>query len=129
SRRHVHYRPSSPEPLPDALDFWTIVNAPAELLLPAQPVDTSLEAAARVQGHTARLREEVYQFIRVTRGATDGEIAQGLGMNPSTVRPRRRELEGTAPWAKGKLPARIERTSARRLGMRIYQVADTGGQG
>jgi len=95
-----------------------------EVIPPAQPVDTSLAAAAKIQGHTARLREAVYQFIRVTGGATAGEIATGCGLNPSTVRPRLLELEGRASWAKGKLPARIRRTSEKRDGMRVYQIVN-----
>jgi len=103
---HVHY--IAPEPMP--------LFEP-----PAQPVDTSLAAAARIAGKTARLREAVFQFIRVTGGATAGEIAVGCGLNPSTVRPRLRELEGSAPWCHGKLPARIARSPEKRQGMRVYK--------
>jgi len=105
---HRHYVPPGPQ-------------APDLFSPPAVTVDTSLAAAARVAGHTARLREAVYQYIRVTGGATAGEIATGCGLNPSTVRPRLLELEGRASWAKGKLPARIIRTPERRNGMRIYR--------
>ena len=103
---HRHY--IAPEPMP--------LFEP-----PAQPVDTSLAAAARIQPHGARLREAIFLYIKAVGGATAGEIAVGCGLNPSTVRPRLRELEGSAPWAKGKLPARIERTPERRAGMRVYR--------
>jgi hypothetical protein len=103
---HKHY--VAPEPLP--------LFEP-----PAQRIDTSLEAASRIRGHTARLREAVFQFIRVTGGATAGEIAVGCGLNPSTVRPRLRELQGDAPWCHGKLPARIARSPEKRQGMRVYK--------
>jgi hypothetical protein len=104
---HVHY--VAPEPLP--------LFEP-----PAQPVDTSLAAAAKIQDHTNRIREAVFQFIRVqgARGATAGELEHALALSGSTVRPRLRELQGDASWAKGKLPARIERTPERRAGMRVY---------
>jgi len=90
-------------------------------------VDTSREAAARIKPHTARVREAIYLYIAVAgaRGMTAGEIANGTGINPSTVRPRLRELEGHPKWAP-LLPARIARTAEKRLGMRIY-VALSGG--
>jgi len=138
--RHKHFTAVAPEPLPlfeppryptvcakcgtEALGiFGATKHSPGCTLVdpPAQPVDTSLAAAAKIQGHTARIREAVFQYIRVTGGATAGEIATGCGLNPSTVRPRLLELEGRASWAKGKLPARIIRTPERRNGMRIYR--------
>ena len=122
---HKHWKPEAPGLETDLFTAAPICRSDGSVEFlpwpPAQKVDTSLAAAAKVAGHTARLREAVFQFIRVTGGATDGEIAQGLGMNPSTVRPRRRELQGDAPWCHGKLPARIERTLERRAGMRVYQ--------
>ena len=104
---HRHY--IAPEPLP--------LFEP-----PAQPVDTSRAAAARVQGHTHRIREAIFLWLRTqgAHGATAGEITQALGLNPSTVRPRLRELEGSAPWALN-LMRRIVRTSEKRDGMRVYQ--------
>ena len=106
--RAHHRRYIAPEPLP--------LFEP-----PAQRIDTSLAGAARISGRANRLREAVFQYIRVTGGATAGEIAVGCGLNPSTVRPRLRELQGDAPWCGGKLPARIERTPERRAGMRVYR--------
>jgi hypothetical protein len=107
---HVHYV----SPGPQAPDLFTP---------PAVAVDTSLAAAARIQGHTARIREAIYLWLRTqgALGATAGEITLALGLNPSTVRPRLIELCGSARWAKGKLPARIERTPERRAGMRVYR--------
>lgn len=89
---------------------------------PHVAVDTSREAAARIQGRTNRLREAVILFIRAqgARGATAGEIELGLGLSGSTVRPRLRELEGDAPWAEGKLPARIQRSPEVRNRMHVY---------
>lgn len=108
---HKHYVP----PAPSGPDLFTP---------PAQPVDTSLEAARRVVGHTNRLREAVYLFVKVqgARGATAGEVETALSLSGSTVRPRLRELEGDAPWAEGKLPRRIWKTAIKRAGMRVYQV-------
>ena len=107
--RHVHYV----APLPGEPDLFE---------LPAQRIDTSIAAARRIRGRAARDREAIYLWLKVSGGATDGEICAALDMNPSTERPRRRELEGDAPWTKGKLLRRIKRTDARRLGMRIYEV-------
>lgn len=89
---------------------------------PAQGIDTSIEAARRVTGHTARIREGIYLWLQRqgARGATAGEIELALSLSGSTVRPRLRELQGDAPWAKGKLAQRIERTVERRAGMRVY---------
>ena len=105
---HVHY--VAPEPLP--------LFEP-----PAQPVDTSLQAAAKIAGHTARIREAIFLYLRTqgARGATARELGHALGLAGSTVRPRLRELQGDAPWAKGKLAARITRTAERRGGMRVYK--------
>jgi len=108
---HKHFVPVAP--LPREPDLFE---------LPAQRIDTSIEAARRIRGRAARDREAVYLWIKVSNGATDGEICAGLGMNPSTERPRRRELEGNAPWAPG-LPARIQRSPDKRHGMRIYTIA------
>lgn len=103
---------------------WTppVATGPDLFEPPAQPVDTSLAAAALVHGHTQRLREAVYLYIAVAgaRGMTAGEIANGTGINPSSIRPRLRELEGDAPWCRGKLPRRITRTAAVRKRMHVY---------
>ena len=131
SRRvHHHYVPEPVGP-PDLFSDGSGVKFPGGVAKsmaltvgpispPSQPVDTSLGAAARVQGHTARIREAIYLYLKAVGGATAGEISTQCGLNPSTVRPRLRELEGSAPWAKGKLPARIVRTPERRKGMRVY---------
>jgi len=93
---------------------------------PAQPVDTSLVAAALIQPHTARIREAIYLFLRAlgVRGATAGELELALAIPGSTVRPRLREAEGTAPWCHGRLPARIVKTIEKRGGMRVYVALD-----
>lgn len=55
---------------------------------------TSREAAAEIVPVAGGLRRRVLDFIqaRGAAGATDEEIANGLGLNPSTARPRRVEL-------------------------------------
>jgi hypothetical protein len=56
--------------------------------------ETSGEAADVIAPDVPALRLRVYEFIagRGARGATDEEVQDGLGMNPSTQRPRRVEL-------------------------------------
>ena len=69
-----------------------------ELYNPAPPAQvaspTSVEAAEKVLPQTARLRRLVLDWLteRGEAGGTDEEIQDGLGMNPSTQRPRRVEL-------------------------------------
>jgi hypothetical protein len=60
----------------------------------AKGSDTSMAAANRIEPHLSALQRRVYEFIadRGLYGATDEQIAFGLQMNPSTVRPRRGEL-------------------------------------
>lgn len=108
--RHHHYTPPSVSTVPDLFDP------------PAVNVDTSWEAAGRIQPQTHRLREAVYAYIKARGefGATGAEIGHGITMEGSTYRPRLRELEGDAPWAKGKLPARIRKSDRKRNGMRVY---------
>ena len=79
---------------------------------PSVPVDTSEEAANRIQPHAATLRQRVVAFIRAQgpRGATAHEITAALAMDPSTVRPRLREAEG---W--GGHPIEIVQTVHKRL--------------
>lgn len=70
-----------------------------EPLPPHQPhSDTSKSAAVAIVSDRNALRKQVYDFIKSKglNGATDEEIQDGLGMNPSTQRPRRVEL-----WNKG----------------------------
>ncbi len=110
--RHQHYFPSAP-----MADLFT--HEP-----PSVAVDTSLEAAAKIMKHTARIREAIYLWLKTqgSRGATAGEICTALGLSGSTVRPRIREAEGTAPWCHGRLPARVRKTEIKRNGMRVYVV-------
>ena len=58
----------------------------------------SHEAALAIQPAAKNLRRQVCEFIakQGANGATDEEIQLGLGMNPSTERPRRGEV-----WAYG----------------------------
>lgn len=134
---HKHFTPPRPLPLfePPSLtscakcgtEALGRLDAPEEHSLgcrftpPAQPVDTSREAASRIQGHTNRIRAAIYLWIQRQgeRGATAGEIEATLGLKGSTVRPRLRELEGTAPWAL-ELAYRIVKTPQKRDGMRVY---------
>ena len=111
---HVHWNPTGSRLEPDLF----------EILPPAQPVDTSREAAAKITGRTARLREAIYLYLHALgfQGATALEIEAALGIKGSTIRPRLRELQGTAPWAKGKLKVRIMRTLDKRAGARVYRV-------
>jgi hypothetical protein len=56
---------------------------------------TSAQAADALDAKTLNaLQRSVYEFLRTCGafGATDEEIANGLGLNPSTARPRRIEL-------------------------------------
>ncbi len=56
---------------------------------------TSVQAALTHLPKSGTARRKVLDYIvsRGTYGATDDEIAKGLDMNPSTVRPRRLELQ------------------------------------
>ena len=55
---------------------------------------TSRDAAQQIETDAPTLRESVFRFLASHRGtgATDEEIQRGLGINPSTQRPRRIEL-------------------------------------
>lgn len=56
--------------------------------------DTSREAAKSMEGHasTQRLRVLAYIRSRGSDGATDAEVCSALGLNSSSVNPRRGEL-------------------------------------
>jgi hypothetical protein len=58
----------------------------------SQPTPTSEEAAEKIGPHVTGLRARVYEFIKARGRVTDEDIVVGLGMNPSTARPRRIEL-------------------------------------
>jgi len=53
-----------------------------------------MDAAASMEERAPTLREKVLEFIRYmdAHGATDEEMQVALDLNPSTQRPRRREL-------------------------------------
>lgn len=53
---------------------------------------TSRAAANAITDRVTPLQQRVLAYIKNCGGATDGEIAAGLNMNPSTARPRRIEL-------------------------------------
>lgn len=57
--------------------------------------DTSREAAQAIKPDTSELRTKVFECIRAAgpAGRTDDEIQALLGMDGSTERPRRRELQ------------------------------------
>lgn len=54
--------------------------------------ETSEAAAKAIKPSTATLRYEVLEAIRFLNGATDEQIQEFTGFNPSTSRPRRVEL-------------------------------------
>jgi len=62
---------------------------------PSQPVETSEAAADKIKSNVRNDRGKVYRVIlsRGSRGATDQEIQEILGMDGNTQRPRRVELE------------------------------------
>ena len=83
--------------------------------------DTAKQAAAGVKTGTARYR--VLQCLMDNwGGATDEEIADQLGMSPSTVRPRRVELVA-AGWAQDGGRTRMSRYGKP---MTVWQVTDAG---
>ena len=100
--------------------YLDVIKRVADLPLFAQPATppaqahsaTSKAAADGIKLLAAGLRGRVLSFIdgRGAEGATDEEIAQGTGLNPSTARPRRVELatrglivkEGTRKTASGR---------------------------
>ncbi len=61
---------------------------------PHEPVDTSREAALKIEAPSINLREQVLGFIkkRGEHGSTDSEIEIALGMKHQTASARRREL-------------------------------------
>lgn len=68
-------------------------RCPTNAAPPAQQhSDTSVAAAEQIAPHTPTMREKVLAELSKWPG-TDEEVAGRLGMNPSTYRPRRIELE------------------------------------
>jgi hypothetical protein len=71
---------------------------------------TSVRSAAEIKYHAPTLRARVFRYIMEHPGCTDEAIAIGTGLNPSTARPRRVELEraglivraGTAKTSSGR---------------------------
>ena len=106
-RRHQHWYDAGPK----SPDLFT---------LPSVPVDTSEAAAERVKLSAPTIREAIFTLIQEAGGLTAGELEARSPYSGSTIRPRLRELEGTAPWANGQLKARIIKTSEQRGGMRVY---------
>ena len=67
-----------------------------ELFAPAQRHSaTSLAAARQIEPHLGRLQAMVLEYVKAqgSRGATDLEMQEALGLDGSTLRPRRRELQ------------------------------------
>jgi hypothetical protein len=62
---------------------------------PSQPTPTSIDAADLIAPKAGTLRAAVLQAITAAgdEGATDHELITSMQMDPSTLRPRRRELE------------------------------------
>ena len=77
---------------PDSTTALPLFAAPARA--PAvQHSRTSMAAADSLASDTLNtLQRQVVAFLREHGPSTDEEIATGLGMNPSTERPRRIEL-------------------------------------
>lgn len=61
---------------------------------PHNGTDTSREAAEAIRPVAATMRDRIALAVYAAGadGATDQELAERLGMDPSTVRPRRGEL-------------------------------------
>lgn len=72
-----------------------IGSAAHEAPPPHNGTPTSRAAADSIVPHRKTMKDRVSDFIGSCgfRGATDEEIQEGTGMNPSTERPRRQELE------------------------------------
>jgi hypothetical protein len=70
-----------------------------DFLSPAPPAQrhspTSVDAAEQIESSAETMRSKVRDYLRAcgSNGATDEEIQTALGMNPSTQRPRRIELQ------------------------------------
>lgn len=79
-------------------DYWSESTADLPLFSRPAPAQqhsmTSMQAADSLDAKAlTRLHRLVLDFLRGRPdGATDEEIASGLGLNPSTERPRRIEL-------------------------------------
>src|SRR5438093_11254312 len=84
--RHRHFNPSvvALAPLPPDL-FDPLAAVPDIQNAPYVAVNTSREAAARIQPHTARVREAIYLWLKTqgSHGATAGEICTALGLSGS----------------------------------------------
>jgi predicted ArsR family transcriptional regulator len=84
-------------------DLWT--EAPAQ-----RHSATSRDAATEIEPHAGTLRAHVLAYVEKHGPCTDEQISTGLGMNPSTARPRRVEPEraglivkaGTAKTSSGR---------------------------
>ena len=83
---------------------------------PSQPhSQTSQQAAGGIRGRTNVLRQQVLAYLdhQGALGATDEEIQEALGLNPSTQRPRRVELvrEGKVGDSGERRPTRSGRSA------------------
>ena len=91
---------------------------------PSVAIDTSEAAAVSIAPFTANVRDMIYAYVKGCKehGATLREIAQVLGLNENTARPRAWELCGNAPAGQERPTARIEMTKEVRNGMHVYRV-------
>lgn len=69
-----------------------VVRLPVERPPFQKHSETSKDAADKAKPSAATLRGRVREFLRTHGPATDEQIQDALGMNPSTQRPRRIEL-------------------------------------
>ncbi len=80
------------QPLFTTIPYVVELNPPIPAHQKHSP--TSRAAAVAIAPRVASLKERVYAYIASRpHGATDEEIAVGMGLNPNSARPRRRELE------------------------------------
>lgn len=73
---------------------WSVVDS-SYLNKPAKQSESleSRDAAREIEPHVTGLQQRLLDFLEEWGPATDEQIADALGMNPSTERPRRIELE------------------------------------
>ena len=104
-------------------DYWPDTT-PGPLFAKPAPAQqhsiTSMQAADSLDAKAlTRLHRLVLKFLRDRPdGATDEEIASGLGLNPSTERPRRIELQGL-----GLVVAAGERKTSSRRNATVWRCA------
>lgn len=111
-----HKGPHGPLPVPQ-------VTPPAPLLTVRKPAlaqehsETSKDAARKIEAVRGEKRQRVLAYLLDYGPATDQEGAAALGMDPSTYRPRRIELE------EANLIRKTDRTRATKSGRKaaVYE--------